>query len=85
MLPMQQGEAWVQLVTQARQVAIAVVCTRNTDKPTRPRSITSHNCCSNPYQPSPFRSQTQSKKSRSCGCHLCRSSTRSWTFHTWPI
>jgi len=36
MLPVQQGEAWVQPVTEAYVVSIAIACTSNMDQPTGP-------------------------------------------------
>jgi len=85
MLPVQQGEAWVQPVTEAYAVSIAIACTSNTDQPTGPPPLTGTNPCTTAYQPSPFDLQTQSQESGFCGCCICTSSTCSWTFNTWPI
>jgi len=35
-LPVQQGEAWVQPVTEVYAVLIAIACTSSTDQPARP-------------------------------------------------
>ena len=85
MLPVQQGEAWVQPVTEAYAVSITIACTSSMDQPAGPPQITSTNPCTTAYKPSLFDSQTQSQESRSRGCCICRSSTCSWTFNTWPI
>jgi len=56
-----------------------------TSQPDPPPPITSTNPCTTAYKPSLFDLQMQSQESHSHGCCICRSSTCSWTFNTWPI